>query len=203
LGAGVWWFTDSTAKANPLVICPCTKFGRLWVGGIEGWAINDLLGVVNNKAMQFMADDIFPLIDAWKAFHGYPTQIPPTPQPSWGLSAPQPFISGRITSEWTVIRPEQCQALGKTLPQVDFVRTNRPILQQAADFNCIEALPHGENYVPALLKQTPAGRPQSARGEKIQQMQRSFGLSQFLSSGCLVRLENPRILLIQQSGLNT
>ena len=185
------------------MICPCTKFGRLWVGGIEGWAINDLVGVVNNKAMQFMADDIFPLIDAWKAFHGYPTQIPPTPQPSWGLSAPQPFISGRITSEWTVIRPEQCQALGKTLPQVDFVRTNRPILQQAADFNCSEALPHGENYVPALLKQTPAGRPQSARGEKIQQMQRSFGLSQFLSSGCLVRLENPRILLIQQSGLNT
>jgi hypothetical protein len=46
------------------------------------------VGVVNNKAMQFVADEIFPLIDAWKAFHGYPTQIPPTPQPSWGLAAP-------------------------------------------------------------------------------------------------------------------
>ena len=87
-GAAVWWFTDSTAKLNPVVICPCTKFGRPWVGGIEGWSINDLVGVVNNKAMQFVADEIFPLIDAWKAFHGYPAQIPPTPQPSWGLSAP-------------------------------------------------------------------------------------------------------------------
>ena len=80
--------TDRTAKLNPVVICPCTKFGRPWVGGIEGWSINDLVGVVNNKAMQFLADEIFPLIDAWKAFHGYPVQIPPTPQPSWGLSAP-------------------------------------------------------------------------------------------------------------------
>ena len=88
VGAAVWWFTDSTAKLNPVVICPCTKFGRPWVGGIEGWSINDLVGVVNNKAMQFVADEIFPLIDAWKAFHGYPAQIPPTPQPSWGLSAP-------------------------------------------------------------------------------------------------------------------
>jgi len=40
---------------------------------------HDLVGVVNNKAMQFVADEIFPLIDTWKAFHGYPTQILPLP----------------------------------------------------------------------------------------------------------------------------
>jgi len=88
VGVAVWRFTDSTATLSPVVICPCTKFGRPWVGGIEGWSINDLVGVVNNKAMQFVADEIFPLIDAWKAFHGYPAQIPPTPQPSWSLTFP-------------------------------------------------------------------------------------------------------------------
>jgi len=70
VGPAVWWFTNSTAKLNPLVICPCTKFGRPLAGGIEGWSINDLVGVVNNKAMQFVANEIFPLIDTWKAFHG-------------------------------------------------------------------------------------------------------------------------------------
>lgn len=76
------------SEAEPCRDLPCTKFGRPWVGGIEGWSIDDLVGVVNNKAMQFVVDEIFPLIDAWKALHGYPAQIPPTPQPSWGLSAP-------------------------------------------------------------------------------------------------------------------
>jgi hypothetical protein len=35
-----------------------------------------------------MADEIFPLIDAWKAFHGYPAQIPSTPPALLGLAAP-------------------------------------------------------------------------------------------------------------------
>lgn len=88
MGAGVWWFIDATSKLNPLVICPMTKFGRPWVGGIEGWAMNDLVGVVNNKATQFMVDEVYPLLDSWKALHGYPTQVNPTSSSQWNLSAP-------------------------------------------------------------------------------------------------------------------
>jgi len=99
------------SQAEPCDL-PLHQVRRPWVGGIEGWSINDLVGVVNNKAMQFVADEIFPLIDAWKAFHGYPAQIPPL----LSLLGPVCSISAnsrKDSSESTAIRSEQCQTSGK------------------------------------------------------------------------------------------
>ena len=38
---------------------------------------------------------LYPLIDAWKAFHGYPAQIPLTSQPPWAC----PFHKHSIQEE--------------------------------------------------------------------------------------------------------
>jgi hypothetical protein len=71
-----------TENSNALVISPCLKLGRPWVGGVQGWAIEDMVGIMNNEAMQFMADEIFPLYDLWLEAGGYSNPIPAAFQPA-------------------------------------------------------------------------------------------------------------------------
>ena len=68
-------FINASTGLNPLYISPCVKYGRPWMGGVEGWATNDLIGVVNNNIYQFMDEEIFPLLQLWMAANNYNTPI--------------------------------------------------------------------------------------------------------------------------------
>lgn len=78
---GALWFANQAMGTNPLVVSPLTKFGRPFLGGLEGWSISDLVGQFNNSVQQFMADEIYPTLDLWKAYHHYqdPYLAMPTP----------------------------------------------------------------------------------------------------------------------------
>jgi hypothetical protein len=82
IGGSIWMVNKGTENSNALVISPCLKLGRPWVGGVQGWAIEDMVGIMNNEAMQFMADEIFPLYDLWLEAGGYSNPIPAAFQPA-------------------------------------------------------------------------------------------------------------------------
>jgi len=65
IALGVLYFTNKTAHLNPMVISPVMRFGRPWVGGIEGYSITDLLGTIDEKIHQFLDDEIYPTVDLW------------------------------------------------------------------------------------------------------------------------------------------
>jgi hypothetical protein len=86
---GVLYFTDTNTKLNPLVVSPVLRFGRPWVGGIEGYAINDLLGAAQEKIRQFMDEEIYPTMDLWNQLSSLRNSID-IQQPGPALANPNP-----------------------------------------------------------------------------------------------------------------
>ena len=70
-GIGVLWFADKNAKLNPLVLSPVMRFGRPWVGGLEGWKISDLLGVLDREVTYYWDMELAPSIDLWDQATGW------------------------------------------------------------------------------------------------------------------------------------
>jgi hypothetical protein len=75
IGTAALSFFNASTGNNPLRIVPLIKYGRPWMGGLQGWATNDLIGVVNNEIYQFMNDEIFPLLQLWMDYHQYKAPI--------------------------------------------------------------------------------------------------------------------------------
>ena len=86
---GVLYFTDTNTKLNPLVVSPVLRFGRPWVGGIEGYAINDMLGTAQEKIHQFMDEEIYPTMDLWNQMSSLRNNID-IQQPGPALANPNP-----------------------------------------------------------------------------------------------------------------
>jgi hypothetical protein len=87
---------------NAGLVLPVTKFGRPWWGGLEGYTISDFwTNYINNNFKEWTAENIYPLIDTWRAVNNetgqpLPIQNQPTtpalsaPQGTGGGSGPQP-----------------------------------------------------------------------------------------------------------------
>jgi hypothetical protein len=63
LAVGIMYWTDRTHGNTPLIIVPVMRFNRPWVGGLQGWRVTDLIGVINGQARQYWADEISPLME--------------------------------------------------------------------------------------------------------------------------------------------
>jgi hypothetical protein len=63
LAVGIMYWTDRTNGNTPLIIVPVMRFNRPWVGGLQGWRVTDLIGVINGQARQYWADEISPLME--------------------------------------------------------------------------------------------------------------------------------------------
>jgi hypothetical protein len=67
LGSAFYYWADTNYNLNPIIIQPLARFGHPWIGGMEGFELTGLLGHYSDAFAQLMADEIWPLIDLYKA----------------------------------------------------------------------------------------------------------------------------------------
>lgn len=66
----LFWLGSEVQNMNPLGITPLTRFGRPWVGGLEGWRQDDLITLLAAKWGYFKVDEIEPLIYSYRTARG-------------------------------------------------------------------------------------------------------------------------------------
>lgn len=66
-GAGwlVWGLGQSLTKNNLFSMMPLSRFGRPWVGGLQGFAISDFAYSLGTTFQWFDAEEIAPTIESW------------------------------------------------------------------------------------------------------------------------------------------
>ena len=64
LGLGVMYWAGLNSENTPLVVVPVMRFNRPWVGGLQGWKVTDLIGIVNGQARQVWATEVAPIAEA-------------------------------------------------------------------------------------------------------------------------------------------
>lgn len=67
---------------NMIEIMPVTRWGRPWIGGLEGYQISDVWQNIQNQFAAFKADNIYPLIDTYRYFKGVQTNTLPVTPPT-------------------------------------------------------------------------------------------------------------------------
>lgn len=66
----LFWTGNEIQGTNPLGLAPLTRFERPWVGGLEGWRIDDLMGFLATKWNYFKTEEIEPLIFSYRTARG-------------------------------------------------------------------------------------------------------------------------------------
>lgn len=69
-GAATLWWTGKQSNLNTMLLQPITRFGRPWVGGLQGFLVTDFLGSVTTSINQFLADEIYPTLEAYRIAQG-------------------------------------------------------------------------------------------------------------------------------------
>jgi hypothetical protein len=82
-GAGllIWGYEQSFTKNNFFTMMPLSRFGKPWVGGIQGFAISDFSYALRQQFRWFDVQEISPTIESWNELLHYqpkylPTQLP-------------------------------------------------------------------------------------------------------------------------------
>lgn len=71
-GAGLLFYTEQrNTTTNFFQMMPLSRFGRPWVGGLQGFAIGDFAYSLQQKFRWFDAQEIQPLIESWQTFMNY------------------------------------------------------------------------------------------------------------------------------------
>lgn len=71
LGAGaIVALASFNASLNPLFLSPLTRYGRPWIGGLEGWQINDIYSWVGTAFRQFDIYEVKPTLEGFKTLYG-------------------------------------------------------------------------------------------------------------------------------------
>jgi hypothetical protein len=60
------WMADERSRANPIFLAPLNRFGKPWVGGLQGWQIADLHTLYRNEFYQMWDFEIAPTIEAFR-----------------------------------------------------------------------------------------------------------------------------------------
>lgn len=70
-GYGILMYAESRNQDNLFKIMPLSRFGRPWIGGLQGFAISDFAYALNTKFKWFDAEEIAPTIESWNEFLHY------------------------------------------------------------------------------------------------------------------------------------
>lgn len=63
--AGILMFTASQNTNNFFMLMPLSRFGRPWIGGLQGFAISDFAYSIGQSFKFFDAEEIAPTIESW------------------------------------------------------------------------------------------------------------------------------------------
>jgi len=61
---------DMKQESLPLIVAPLNRYGRPWVGGLNGWALTDLHTYVEKRFQQFWNFEIAPTLQGFKNLKG-------------------------------------------------------------------------------------------------------------------------------------
>jgi flagellum-specific peptidoglycan hydrolase FlgJ len=68
---GLTYVIGQNESLNPVLISPLSRFGRPWVGGLQGFEIANWFRMVHNKWTNFEYSEIEPLLLSYKVARGY------------------------------------------------------------------------------------------------------------------------------------
>lgn len=74
---GLLYAANKSETGNMIEVMPVTRWGRPWVGGLEGYQISDFWQNLQNSFAEFKADNIYPLLDTYRFFKGAPSNTLP------------------------------------------------------------------------------------------------------------------------------
>jgi hypothetical protein len=60
---GFFTIIGATTKLQLAVVIPLARFGRAWLGGLEGYRVGDMAELLEEKWQQFKIDEIYPTIE--------------------------------------------------------------------------------------------------------------------------------------------
>jgi hypothetical protein len=60
------WMADDRQSANPVFVAPMNRYGRPWVGGLNGWQLTDLHTLWNRQFHEMWDFEIAPTIEGFK-----------------------------------------------------------------------------------------------------------------------------------------
>ncbi len=63
---GAFWLASKRQGSFPVFICPLSRYNRPWVGGLEGYAIEDLNSEIRTKLQRFYNFEILPSVESYK-----------------------------------------------------------------------------------------------------------------------------------------
>jgi hypothetical protein len=78
---GIIYTGYKSQTSNLVEIMPVSRWGRPWMGGLEGYQISDFWQNIQNSFQEFKADNIYPLIDDYRFFKGAPSNTLPVTSP--------------------------------------------------------------------------------------------------------------------------
>ena len=64
-------FMEDNQSLDAMAIVPLMRWGRPWVGGLEGYKLSDLGFVLGQEWQQFLIDEVQPLIEGYRSLQGY------------------------------------------------------------------------------------------------------------------------------------
>lgn len=67
-GYGILTFVENRQQDNFFKIMPLSRFGRPWIGGLQGFAISNFAFSLGQKFRWFDAEEIAPTIESWNEF---------------------------------------------------------------------------------------------------------------------------------------
>jgi hypothetical protein len=74
---GMLYAASANETLNMIEVMPVTRWGRPWMGGLEGYQIGDVFQNIQNSFQAFKADEVYPLLDAYRFAKGAPQNTLP------------------------------------------------------------------------------------------------------------------------------
>lgn len=74
-GLGIMMYAEKQSKQNFFKLMPLSRFGRPWIGGLQGFAISDFAYSINKSFQWFQAEEIAPTIESWNELLNYRADI--------------------------------------------------------------------------------------------------------------------------------
>jgi D-alanyl-D-alanine dipeptidase len=68
--AAFYTWADANKDTNPILLQPLIRYNFPWLGGMQGFQITGLTGMAVARYKQWLDDEVYPLLDLWKAHKG-------------------------------------------------------------------------------------------------------------------------------------
>lgn len=74
-GLGIMIYAEKQTNLNMFQMMPLTRFGRPWIGGVQGFQISNFAYSLNKSFQWFDAEEIAPTIESWNALLNYRADV--------------------------------------------------------------------------------------------------------------------------------